>query len=152
MPDEHDERWPKHDVRATDLKGLAFGPMLRRARTIRGLTQAQLASRAGLHRTFVGRVENGKYRAPKLSTIQRMARALELTPKQTILLILDSGRTRQPLQSELMLLPPLEGLAEIEVICTTLLSTVQALTYDLEVRLRSLLLEVQEFRVLASEF
>lgn len=43
-----------------------------------GLTQEELAERAGLQRTHVGRIEAGKY-AVTLETIQAIAEALEMT-------------------------------------------------------------------------
>lgn len=43
-----------------------------------GLTQEELAQRAGLQRTHVGRIEAGKY-AVTLETIQAIAEALGMT-------------------------------------------------------------------------
>ena len=43
-----------------------------------GLTQEELAQRAGLQRTHVSRIEAGKY-AVTLETIQAIAEALEMT-------------------------------------------------------------------------
>jgi transcriptional regulator with XRE-family HTH domain len=55
-----------------------FGRNLKRARHARSWTQEALAHAAGLHSTEVGRLERGD-REPRLSTIVRLARALELT-------------------------------------------------------------------------
>ena len=43
-----------------------------------GMTQEDLAAKAGLQRTHVGRIEAGKY-AVTLETIQAIAEALEMT-------------------------------------------------------------------------
>jgi len=55
-----------------------FGRNLRQARQGRRWTQEDLGHTAGLHPTEVGRLERGN-REPRLSTIVRLARALELT-------------------------------------------------------------------------
>jgi transcriptional regulator with XRE-family HTH domain len=47
-------------------------------RKLAGLTQEQLADKAGLQRTHVGRIEAGKY-AVTLETIQAIAEALGMT-------------------------------------------------------------------------
>ena len=50
-----------------------FGKQLQRLRTRRGLTQEQLAVKAGLSRTFVTRLELGQH-DPSLSTLVRLAK------------------------------------------------------------------------------
>lgn len=57
-----------------------FARNLRAAREQRGLTQEQLAARAGMHRTFVGAVERGDRNA-SLRTVQRLADALDVEPQ-----------------------------------------------------------------------
>jgi transcriptional regulator with XRE-family HTH domain len=52
-----------------------FGANLRRLRTAAGLTQMELADRAGINFTAVSRLERGD-RDPRLSTVARVARAL----------------------------------------------------------------------------
>ena len=47
-------------------------------RKLKGMTQEQLADRAGLQRTHVGRIEAGKY-AVTLETVQAIAEALGMT-------------------------------------------------------------------------
>lgn len=47
-------------------------------RKMRGWSQQELADRAGLQRTHVGRIEAGKY-AVTLETIQAIAEALQMT-------------------------------------------------------------------------
>ncbi len=47
-------------------------------RKLAGMTQEELATKAGLQRTHVGRIEAGKY-AVTLETIQAIAEALDMT-------------------------------------------------------------------------
>ena len=48
------------------------------AKEMQGLTQEQLADKAGIQRTHLGRIEGGKY-AVTLETIQAIAEALGMT-------------------------------------------------------------------------
>ncbi len=57
----------------------SFGNMLRRHRLARGLTQEALAERALLSSTAIAALERGRNRAPRLSTLRQLARALDLT-------------------------------------------------------------------------
>lgn len=57
----------------------SFGSMLRRHRLARGLTQEALAERALLSSTAIAALERGRNRAPRLSTLRQLARALDLT-------------------------------------------------------------------------
>lgn len=56
---------------------------LRRLRTRTGLSQEELAARAGLHRTYVSSVERGQ-RNISLKNIFLLARALGCDPKELI--------------------------------------------------------------------
>ena len=56
-----------------------LGTNLREARTRLKLTQEQVAERSGVHATEVSRIEAGK-RDPKVSTLQRLAAAVEVPP------------------------------------------------------------------------
>lgn len=56
-----------------------FGTNLRAARERLGLTQEEVAQRSGVHSTEVSRIEAGK-RDPKVSTLERLARAVEVKP------------------------------------------------------------------------
>ena len=51
------------------------------ARANRRLSQTQVSSRSGVHVTEVSRIERG-LRDPRLTTIVRLARALEIKPAQ----------------------------------------------------------------------
>lgn len=52
---------------------------LRRLRESRGISQEELGSRAGLHRTYIGAVERAE-RNITLATLQRIATALDVDP------------------------------------------------------------------------
>ena len=54
-----------------------FGLMVRKHRVDAGITQEDLAERAGLHATYVGMVERG-VRNPTLDVAARIAKALRL--------------------------------------------------------------------------
>jgi transcriptional regulator with XRE-family HTH domain len=56
-----------------------FGENLRLARAQAGLSQQRLASASRLHRTEVWLLERGA-REPRLTTIVRLGRALEIPP------------------------------------------------------------------------
>ncbi len=56
-----------------------FGAALRAVREKRGLSQADLALAAGLHRTHIHLLEYGKRRAPRLDTVAKLAAALEIS-------------------------------------------------------------------------
>ena len=61
----------------------AFGKIVRHLRTEAGLSQEGLASRAGIHRTYIGGIERGE-RNPTLMTIHRLAIALGVRPSQLL--------------------------------------------------------------------
>lgn len=56
-----------------------FGEALATFRLERGLSQEELAHKAGLHRTFISMVERGK-RQPTLATVFDLAGALDVRP------------------------------------------------------------------------
>ena len=51
---------------------------IRQQRSGLGMSQAELAARAGLHRTYVSDLERGA-RNPTVGSIQKIARALQVT-------------------------------------------------------------------------
>ena len=60
-----------------------LGSNLRDARKRLGLTQEDVAERSGVHPTEVSRIEAGK-RDPRISTLLRLARALEVRPGELL--------------------------------------------------------------------
>jgi transcriptional regulator with XRE-family HTH domain len=54
-----------------------FASRLRQIRQIKGLSQEELADRAGLHRTYVGSVERGE-RNISIDNMECLANALEI--------------------------------------------------------------------------
>jgi transcriptional regulator with XRE-family HTH domain len=55
-----------------------FGKRVRELRLARGLSQEELAFRAGVHRTYLGGIERGE-RNPSLKNIAAIAEALKVT-------------------------------------------------------------------------
>jgi len=69
---------------SADDPGMAdLGTNLREARERLGLTQEQVAERSGVHATEVSRIEAGK-RDPQVSTVRRLAKAVEVKPGQLL--------------------------------------------------------------------
>ena len=60
-----------------------LGSNLKAARKKLGLTQEEVAARSGVHATEVSRIEAGK-RDPQVSTVERLAGAVELRPGQLL--------------------------------------------------------------------
>jgi transcriptional regulator with XRE-family HTH domain len=56
----------------------AFGVLLRQHRAAAGLSQEELAERAGLSRRGISDLERGIRRAPHAGTVRRLAEAMEL--------------------------------------------------------------------------
>ncbi|HEX9039346.1 MAG TPA: AAA family ATPase [Ktedonobacterales bacterium] len=78
------------------LQPLTFAQALRRARLAAGLTQGELAERAGLAVRSVSDLERGVRRAPYRDTVERLANALELTGPERALLASAARPTHQP--------------------------------------------------------
>jgi CheY-like chemotaxis protein len=62
---------------ASDLKAL-LGIAIKTERTVRGISQEELAERADLHRTYVSDVERGA-RNQSIGSIEKLARALQVS-------------------------------------------------------------------------
>lgn len=60
-----------------------FGEHLRRLRRERGLTQEELADRAGMHFTYIGQIERG-VRNPSLVNLYKLTKALCITAGQLL--------------------------------------------------------------------
>ncbi|MEY2488789.1 MAG: hypothetical protein QOC70_731 [Verrucomicrobiota bacterium] len=61
----------------SDLKAL-LGIAIKTERCVRGISQEELATRAGLHRTYVSDLERGA-RNPSVGSIEKLARALQIS-------------------------------------------------------------------------
>ena len=64
-------------------QSLAFGTLLRRRRIAAGLTQEELAERAGVSARSIGDIERGVSHAPRRDTVALLAGALGLTPDES---------------------------------------------------------------------
>ncbi len=60
-----------------------FAHNVARARTQQHLSQTQVSSRSGIHVTEVSRIERG-LRDPRVTTLIRLARALEMQPARLL--------------------------------------------------------------------
>ncbi|HLO47565.1 MAG TPA: helix-turn-helix transcriptional regulator [Kamptonema sp.] len=60
-----------------------FGEQVRRLRTLRALSQEELAELAGLHRNYIGGIERGE-RNLALLNILRLAKALGVSPSELL--------------------------------------------------------------------
>ena len=55
-----------------------LGAQIKKGRERRGLTQDELASRAGLSRIYIAKIEGGERMAPSLPALEKIAKALGL--------------------------------------------------------------------------
>lgn len=60
-----------------------FARNVKTLRACRGLSQSQVSKRSGIHVTEVSRIERG-LRDPRMSTIIRLARALNVSPSRLL--------------------------------------------------------------------
>jgi len=60
-----------------------FGAVVRKLREARGLTQDQLAERAGVSATYIGFIERGD-NVPTLTIILQIASALKVRPSEML--------------------------------------------------------------------
>jgi transcriptional regulator with XRE-family HTH domain len=60
-----------------------IGERLRRQRTRRALTQAELAERAGVTTATVARIERDEIE-PRMTTLRKLAQALEVDPAELV--------------------------------------------------------------------
>src|SRR5438477_12682386 len=60
----------------------SFGELLRAYRTTAGLTQEELAARAGMSARGISDLERGARRTPYKGTVELLASALHLTPQE----------------------------------------------------------------------
>src|SRR5262249_1002544 len=64
------------------IRPLSFAELLRRYRVSAGLTQEDLAEKAGLSKRGIGALETGERSAPQQATLKRLANALALSDTQ----------------------------------------------------------------------
>lgn len=64
--------------------GRRFGANLNQARRASGLSQERLAAVTGMHRTEIGLLERG-LRVPRIDTVAKLARALEIGPGELLI-------------------------------------------------------------------
>lgn len=60
---------------------IKFGQKIREERTRQGLSQEELASRAGVHRTYIGMIERAEKNIT-LENIEKIAKALKMKISQ----------------------------------------------------------------------
>ncbi len=58
------------------MSPVEFAKTLRALREAKGLTQTDLAERAGLHRVYITKLETGVETNPTLATLEALAKAL----------------------------------------------------------------------------
>jgi predicted ATPase/DNA-binding XRE family transcriptional regulator/Tfp pilus assembly protein PilF len=78
----------------SSLPVLSFGALLRHQRLAAGLTQEQLAERAGVSPRAIIALEGGERRRPHRQTIQLLASALQLSAREVEVLEHAAGRAR----------------------------------------------------------
>src|SRR5919109_5119248 len=78
--------WPREGrAGAMDVvPSVAFGTLLRRYRVAAGLTQEELAERAGVSRRSLGDMERGVAHTPRKDTVALLAEALALSPQNRV--------------------------------------------------------------------
>lgn len=69
----------------------SFGELLHQYRVARDVSQAALAARAGMDRSYVNRLEAGERGAPADATVDALARALDLTDPEADRLFAAAG-------------------------------------------------------------
>ncbi|MEW8049686.1 MAG: helix-turn-helix transcriptional regulator [Candidatus Thiodiazotropha endolucinida] len=62
---------------------IEFGQRIRNLRKEKGYSQESFADHANIHRTYMGGIERGE-RNPTLTTIYRLAEALEVDPSELL--------------------------------------------------------------------
>ena len=67
-----------------DFEDIDIGDLLFRYRELYDLSQADVASRAGLSPTTVSRIESGHIPVPQMSTIRKLARVMGLTVQELL--------------------------------------------------------------------
>lgn len=71
-----------------------IGRVIRDRRRARGWSQEDLADVSGMHRTFIGRLERGEEANPTMTTLMRVAVALQMSVVELLLAAEVGGRDR----------------------------------------------------------
>lgn len=71
--------------------GETFGEVLRQLRTERGVSQAGVAARAGMDRSYVNRIEAGERGVPAVPAVEALIGALQLSPAEGDRLLAAAG-------------------------------------------------------------
>ena len=77
------------------IASAAFGPVLRRLRRERGVSQADFSKLAGVDRTFISQLERS-IRQPSLAVFMVIARTLEIDPTRLMSLTVKQLKTVAP--------------------------------------------------------
>jgi membrane protein implicated in regulation of membrane protease activity/DNA-binding XRE family transcriptional regulator len=92
-PSEHDA------LAAASAEPPSCGALLKRYRVAAGLTQEELAERAGLSVRAISDLERGLHRSPQRETVQLLAAALDLAPADRATFEAAARRLREPSSS-----------------------------------------------------
>src|SRR6516164_9225280 len=76
--------WQEGSCAMTSDPSAPFGELLRRARQAAGLTQEELAERAGLSRRGIADLESGARKTPRKDTVALLAAALGVSEAERI--------------------------------------------------------------------
>ncbi len=60
------------------------GSKLKSVRERRFISREELADKVGSHRDHIGRLERGEVASPRMSTIRKLAEALEVDPAELV--------------------------------------------------------------------
>lgn len=96
-PDEEHHRGRGQDG-SRESGGASFGQVLKELRLARGLSQAAVATRAGVDRSYVNRLEAGERAAPGQAAVEALAEALQLTDAEADRLLATAGLLPRSLQ------------------------------------------------------
>src|SRR6202011_2373322 len=85
-----------HERTEKSLKA-SLGTAIRHKRSALGISQGELALRAGLHRTYISDLERGA-RNPSIESVEKLAHALELSVSMLFQRATDGRETKQQVE------------------------------------------------------
>ncbi len=91
LPGEGGSQREGQDGSSGEVGGASFGQVLKELRLGRGLSQAAVAARAGVDRSYVNRLEAGERAAPGPAAVEALAEALQLTDAEADRLLAAAG-------------------------------------------------------------